>query len=522
MMENGKQNSALRDSSSMSPWQEISGLPSNDLSGGTAETRMIYDCLIIGAGITGITTALLLQREGISCVIAEARQPGFGTTGGTSAHLNTFFDATYPEVESDFGKEAAKLLAMGGKEAMGVIEDLVKELGIDCDLESKSAWLYAENEKESKQLQKILEAAKRAGIFVEAMDENLVPVPFDSVIRFHGQGQFHPLKYINGLLSEFLKLGGVLLENTRIVESNLEDGIYRVKSDPGTIRAKKIVYATHIPPGVNLMSLRNAPYRSYVLGLKLKDGNYPDGLAYDMQEPYHYFRTHVIEGQPYLIVGGEDHKTGHDDPKEAFQRLKDYADQYYAVESVAYQWSAQYYVPVDGLPYIGQLPGADEGTYVATGFNGNGMMFGTLSAKIISDLVLGNQNEYASLFSPSRMKPVAGFTEFVKENVDVAWHFIADRFSSTHLQTLTDLKSGEGRLVDFEGKKLAIYKDESGKVTALNPTCTHAGCTVQFNAAEQSWDCPCHGGRFDVSGKVLTGPPTIDLKTVIISYDQQP
>ncbi|WP_449437083.1 FAD-dependent oxidoreductase [Pedobacter steynii] len=381
---------------------------------------------------------------------------------------------------------------------------------------------FAENEKESKQLQQILEVSKRAGVSVEATKENLVPVPFYSVIRFEGQGQFHPLKYITGLLAEFLKLGGILLENTRIVESSFEEGIYSTKSDSGFLRAKKLVYATHIPPGVNLMSLRNAPYRSYVLGLKLKDGNYPEGLAYDMQEPYHYFRTHIIDGQPYLIVGGEDHKTGHDAPQEAFQRLKDYASQYYAVESVAYQWSAQYYIPVDGLPYIGQLPGAAEGTYVATGFNGNGMMFGTLSAKIISDLVLGNENEYVSLFSPSRMKPVAGFTEFVKENADVAWHFIADRFSSAHLQTLTDLKSGEGKLVDFEGKKLAIFKDDTGKVTALNPVCTHAGCTVQFNTAEQSWDCPCHGGRFDVSGSVLTGPPTRDLETVIVSYNKQP
>lgn len=519
-MENSKQNAALRDSTSTSPWQGIAGIGGDQTTATGNQAGKLYDCLIIGAGITGITTALLLQRAGLACVIAEARHAGFGTTGGTSAHLNTFFDATYPEVESDFGEEAAKLLAKGGKEAMGMIGGFVKELSIDCDLESKSAWLYAENEKESKQLQKILEASKRAGISVELTNENLIPVPFDSVIRFEDQGQFHPLKYINGLLAEFLKLGGALLENTRIKESTVEDGIYTTRSDSGTIRAKKIFYATHIPPGVNLMSLRNAPYRSYVLGLKLKDDNYPDGLVYDMQEPYHYFRTHVIEGQSYLIVGGEDHKTGHDDPEAAFQRLKDYASKYYAVDSVAYEWSAQYYVPVDGLPYIGHLPGAAEGTYVATGFNGNGMMFGTLSAKIISDLVWGNENEYAGLFSPSRMKPVAGFTEFVKENADVAWHFIADRFSSSNLQALSDLKSGEGKLVDFEGKKLAIYKNDSGKVTALNPTCTHAGCTVQFNAAERSWDCPCHGGRFDVSGKVLTGPPTIDLETVIISYDQ--
>lgn len=521
-MENSKDHSSLRDGASKSLWQEATGFNGLKQAGSVMESGKIYDCLIVGAGITGITTALMLQGSGLSCVIAEAQEPGFGTTGGTSSHLNTFFDATYPEVESDFGEESAKLLARGGKEAFNRIEGFVTALKIDCELEAKSAWLYAENEKESKQLQQILEASKRAGVAVEAADENVVPLPFDSVIRFQGQGQFHPLKYIHGLLEEFVKLGGVLLNHTPIRESSFDDGIHTSKSDSTAIRANKLFYATHIPPGINLMSLRNAPYRSYVLGLKLKDENYPHGLAYDMQEPYHYFRTHMIEGQPYLIVGGEDHKTGHGDPELAFQQLEDYVRQYFEVESIPYRWSAQYYVPVDGLPYIGQLPGAAAGTYIATGFNGNGMMFGTLSAKIITDLILENENEYASLFSPSRMKPVAGFTEFVKENADVAWHFIADRFSAAQLRTLSDLPSGEGKLVDFEGKKLAIYKDESGKVTALNPICTHAGCTVKFNAAEQSWDCPCHGGRFDLLGKVLNGPPAKDLETVMISYDLKP
>lgn len=521
-MESNKDDFSLRDSASVSPWQKGFGSFSDKLSSAVIDVEKVYDCLIIGAGITGITTALLLQRGGKNCVIVEAQQPGFGTTGGTSAHLNTFFDATYLEVESDFGEQSAKLLAQAGKEAFGMIEGFVKELDMDCDLETKSAWLFAEDEKQSKQLQEILEASVRAGVSVEATSENIVPVPFDSVIRFEQQGQFHPLKYIRGLLKDFVDLGGVLLEQTLIRENSFEDGIYIVKSDSLSIKAKKLVHATHIPPGVNLMSFENAPYRSYVLGLKLKDGNYPDGLAYDMQEPYHYFRTHVVDGQQYLIIGGEDHKTGHQDPELAFENLRNYASRYYAVESIAFQWSAQYYVPVDGLPYIGQLPGAADGTYVATGFNGNGMMFGTLSAKIISDLVLGNDNAYAALFSPSRIKPVAGFTDFVKENADVAWHFVKDRFSSEELQQVHELKAGEGKLVKFQGKKLAVYKDEAGKVTALNPNCTHAGCTVQFNAVERSWDCPCHGGRFDVSGKVLTGPPTTDLEKIMISYELQP
>lgn len=521
MTNKSKQGSVIqRDSATESIWQGNAGL--HDLLQTKSFNRdQVYDCLIVGAGITGITTALLLQQAGMKCIIAEAGSAGFGTTGGTSAHLNTFFDATYPEIESDFGVDAAKLVAKAGKEAFDLICNFVKDLKIDCDLEYKQAWLYAENEKESKQLIQILEASERAGLQVEITTENVVPVPFSTVIKFEQQGQFHPLKYISGLLAEYIALGGILLENTQIIAYEPQGDHQIAKSNSVDIKANKIVYATHIPPGINSLDLSNAPYRSYVIGLKLKNDQYPLGLAYDMQEPYHYFRTHIIDGQKYLLVGGEDHKTGHSDPGMAFENLKTYVSQYYKVESVDFEWSAQYYVPADGLPYIGQLPGADQDIFVATGFNGNGMMFGTLSGRIIADLILGKKNEYIQLFNPSRLKPLAGFKAFVKENADVAWHFLADRFSFEKLDELHKLKAGEGKLVKFGDRQLAIYKDTKGKITALNPTCTHAGCTVQFNQAEQSWDCPCHGGRFDISGKVLNGPPTQDLEKIIINYDFQ-
>jgi Rieske Fe-S protein len=184
---------------------------------------------------------------------------------------------------------------------------------------------------------------------------------------------------------------------------------------------------------------------------------------------------------------------------------------HYDVANVAYKWSSQYYVPIDGLPYIGKLPMAEERTYAATGFNGNGMMFGTLAAKIMSDQILGMESRYSELFDPSRIKPIAGFSEFVKENADVAWHFIADRFSTEELNTVADLKPEEGVVAELKGEKVAVYKDENGKVTALSPTCTHTGCIVKFNPSEKSWDCPCHGGRFDTEGKVITGPPRKNL-----------
>ncbi|RCH55203.1 oxidoreductase [Mucilaginibacter hurinus] len=474
----------------------------------------VYDVLVIGGGITGITTALLLQQQGKNVVLAEAKTIGFGTTGGTSAHLNTFFDATYPEIDSDFGADASKLLAQGGIEAMAFIEEMVKKYAIDCDHEYKDAYLFSQNEDESKQLDDILTSSNNAGIKVTQVDTNGVNVPFEKSILFKNQGQFHPLKYISKLAEEFVNAGGVILENTFINDIKSDDEIHIATSGDLSIKAFNMVYATHMPPGITLFNFNCAPYRSYVISVTLADDNYPDCLAYDMKEPYHYFRTHTVDGKKHLIVGGEDHKTGHDDPEKAFEELETYVRQHYKVTSVNHKWSSQYYVPADLLPFIGRLPMAANNVFAATGYNGNGMMFGTLAGKILADLIAGKQNPYAKLFSPSRIKPIAGFSEFVKENADVAYRFVTDRFSAEEIDSLKTLEKDSGAIVKYNDQKLAVYKDAEGGIHALSPVCTHAGCVVNFNASEKTWDCPCHGGRFDIDGNVLTGPPMKELKKV--------
>jgi glycine/D-amino acid oxidase-like deaminating enzyme/nitrite reductase/ring-hydroxylating ferredoxin subunit len=499
-----------RDSFTESPWQAINAELTTEVA---PDLDLVYDVTIIGAGITGITTALMLQKAGKNCIVIEAGTVGYGTTGGTSAHLNTFFDASYPEIETDFGEDAAKLLADSGKESLAQIKDFIDLYHIECDFEYKGAYLFSQTDKETKELIDLLEASRKAGIEAIEYQDNGVPVPFQMAIHFIDQGQFHPIKYLYALASEFVKYGGVILENSFVDDMTTDNDTHIAHVTDQKIKSRNLVWATHIPPGITPFSFRCAAYRSYVLGVKLKNDAYPIGLSYDMEEPYHYFRTHEIKGQKYLIIGGEDHKTGHDDPEKAFQNLEAYAQKYYRVESIPYRWSSQYYVPVDGLPYIGQLKN-ERTTYVATGFNGNGMVFGTLSAKIISDQILGIENKYAELYNPSRIKPLAGLSEFIKENADVAWHFIADKFKSEALDSIAALPLETGIITDLQGKKIALYKDEHGAITALDPVCTHAGCTVLYNHAEKSWDCPCHGGRFDIHGKVTTGPPRKDLKQI--------
>src|SRR6185312_12040780 len=509
------QNGTPRDGQLKSPW--LNGAAVSLKSAGA--TTEVYDALIVGAGITGITAALLLQKAGRKTLLADAHTIGFGTSGGTSAHINTFADTTYAEAESAFGEEGAQLFADAINEGKALIEQNIKTYGIDCDFEKKTAYVFAENEDEAKELDELYEGTKKVGVHIRYADEVPTPINYQKAVLLENQAQFHPIKYITALAQQFIKLKGTILENKMIESLEKNEEIHLAKAGDLNIRARSVVYATHIPPGITTLNFRCAPYRSYVLGVKLKGSNYPSALIYDMQEPYHYYRTHNIDGQNLLIAGGNDHKIGHQDPKKAFENLENYIRRHYQVSSVKYKWSSQYYIPADGFPYIGQLPDAAEGVYCATGFNGNGMMLGTISAKILSDLVTGIPSRYEKIFSPSRIKPIAGFTEFVKENADVVYHFVADRLSIKDTDSLTRLRPGSANVVEVDGKKVAAYRDEEGNFHTLNPVCTHAKCVVNWNAEEKSWDCPCHGARYDIDGKVLTGPATRGLEQINLTND---
>ena len=251
------------------------------------------------------------------------------------------------------------------------------------------------------------------------------------------------------------------------------------------------------------------------MAVKLKDGNYPDGLAYDMYDPYHYYRTQEVDGERFLIAGGEDHKTAHEEnTEECFRRLEAYLMKYYEIEEVSFKWSSQYFQPTDGLPYIGHLPGNPDNVFVATGFGGNGMTYSHVTALVLSDLITKGKSSYEILFDPNRIKPVAGFESFVKEAADVVAKFIGDRFAKTKIKELVELAPGEAKVVKYEGDSIALYKDENGGLHAVNPACTHINCIVGWNSAEQTWDCPCHGSRFSMDGEMFTAPARKDLEKI--------
>jgi glycine/D-amino acid oxidase-like deaminating enzyme/nitrite reductase/ring-hydroxylating ferredoxin subunit len=480
-----------------------------------------YDVVIAGGGITGISLGLQLQQAGLQCLVVEANNLGFGTTGGTTAHLNTLLDTPYNTIIRNFDEEKASLVARAARAAITLIQDTVKRYGIECGFEYNSAYLFAQDAKQEKELNDIVDACGKVGVAVSYTDAIPVGVGFTKAIEIPEQAKFSPLQYVYAIAKVFEEAGGVIVERERVISyTSREDEVtgkplIEVQTNNHTYIAGNLVFATHIPPGINILHFRCAPYRSYAMAVKLANNDYPAGLCYDMYEPYHYYRTQQIGNDTYFIAGGEDHKTAHEENTEScFNRLEAHVRKHFNVAEVVHKWSSQYYEPVDGLPYIGSLPGASGNVFAATGYGGNGITYSQVATLVLTDLITKGNSMYAGVFDPGRVKPVAGFTNFVKENTDVVKHLVGKLFSVKELESLADLANGEGRVIKYNDHKVALYKDDAGKLHAVDPTCTHAKCNVSWNIAEQSWDCPCHGARYTMNGIVLNGPSVEGLKKI--------
>lgn len=506
-----------RDGKKRSVWQIIDRqnfLTSN------AKHQENYDVIVVGAGITGISTALRLQQLGFSCLLVEAHTVGYGTTGGTSAHLNTVLDTPYTKLIELHGREKVNALVRAVKQAWTEIERNVRRYQIECDFKITEGCIYATKDQQVVQLEKIREAIDSVGIPVSDLDPSSLPVESKAAIQFGRQGSFHPLKYIFGLLRVYLELGGELSENTCIgdVVPTAEGRLIVRSSHKQNFIAKKVVYATHTPPGIQLMNFRLVPYRSYIQVFDLSDQHtYWDQLMYDLEEPFHYFRAVWLQNRSCLMVGGQDHKTAHHtDEAENFRDLETFVRDRCPVGTKLFEWSSQFYESQDYLPFIGKYPNASrKNEFLATGFGGNGMIFGTLSALVLGDLIQGKANEFETLLSPSRVGPMKSLPNIFSTNIGVVKRFVGDRFTSNKFTK--SLNRGKGAVVNIDGDMIGVAKTLDGRYHFVDAVCRHAGCVVQWNTAEQSWDCPCHGARYAPDGTVLNGPAVLDLKQLDIS-----
>ncbi len=475
------------------------------------EQNLHVDVAIVGGGMTGITAALLLARAGKRVAVLEAKTVGEGVTGYTTGHMTAIVDTRYQTIASKFGEDGARLVARSSYAAIDLVEGFVNEFGIDCGFERHTGYLYSEDDKGVTQLRKEVETMQQIGL--EGAFTEYVPLPFPTKagIAFPRQAQIDAFRYVQALAQEAAKAGVQIFENTRA--TNTQDGEpCSVPTEHGPqVSATDVIMATHAPIR-NLLTLqqRIMPYRSYVLAVRAERTPEQVGLYWDAYEPYHYTRAYSAAEPDLLLIGGEDHPTGQqDDTEEPYRRLEQYAKDRFGVKEIVYRWSSQVYEPVDGLPLIGLQP-FDKHVYVGTGYSGNGMTFSNIAAMIISDTILGCSNPYAELYDSTRVDLLAAAGGLTAKTANVTVNSISSFFQKDG-SDVEEVARGEGKVLQMGIDKVAVYRDDDGAVHAISPYCTHAKCVVNWNNAEKSWDCPCHGGRFSPTGEVIEGPPPRDL-----------
>ncbi len=507
-------------------WYDVASVPAYPKPpGGTHRA----DVVVVGAGISGLTTAYLLAKAGKSVVVLDEGPIASGQSGRTSAHLASEVDDRYFEIERHHGEDGAKMAYDSHSSAIDLIERIARDEQIDCDFKRLNAYLFPLPSDPKDILGKEWAAAKRAGFRdAELLDQHSLrgwgPSP---CIRFGDQARFHPLKYLVGLAKAIDKLGVKIYVGCRVKDVSGADPKQHTPAtatiDDGSskFQADAIVVATNTPAPINDwfgIYTKQASYRTYMVGLKVPRGSIDDVLYWDTGDPYHYVRLEAThrpdEGDSgnssdILLVGGEDHKTGQFPASEdPFKKLELWTREKFSMAGeVVTRWSGQVQEPADYVAFIGKAPTKGENVYVITGDSGMGLTHGTLGAILISDLIQGRSNPWVKLYDPGRK---TFDSDFIKENLNVAARY-TELLTPGEVKSPQEIQPGEGAVIREGLKKLAVYKDPSGHVTQCSAICTHLQCVVHWNPVEKSWDCPCHGSRFDPQGKVLMGPAIDDL-----------
>ncbi len=477
------------------------------------------DVAIVGGGIAGVTIAYCLTMVGKKVALVEDGFIGSGETSRTTAHLVNALDDRFYELERLFGEDQAKLIAQSHTAAIDFIENVIAKEKIDCDFRRLNGYLFRHPSDDPENLTKELEAATRAGLTVSMTDLVLYKAGVHKAIRFSDQACFHPLKYLKGLCEAIVKNGGDIYTNTHAKEI---DNTGLTTDEGYKINADHIVVATNSPVNNKYkMHLKQYPYRTYVIGARIRKGLAMDALLWDTGDfntnsripPYHYVRTESLnDNYDLLIVGGEDHATGLADAENKseesrYRLLENWAKEHFeGVEEVVYKWSGQVIEPMDSLAYIGHNPGDSKNIYIATGDSGNGMTHGTIAGILIRDLVTGKENKWEKLYDPSRFKLFKAGGTFFGEFIGGFVNYLKTKPGHEDESALAELKPGSGKVIEFDGQKIGAYRDENSGLHFVGAECTHLGCIVKWNNDEKSWDCPCHGSRFTYNGKVLNGP----------------
>lgn len=485
---------------------------------GILENDTNADVCIIGAGICGLTTAYYLCKEGYRVIVIDKENIANGVTGHTTAKITSQHGLIYSYLSKEYGINFAKKYYEANEQAIKNIEEIIQKNSIECDFEKKNSYIYTEKEEELDKIKEEIEALKNISHLENFKAEN-IDLPFKTLggVEFKNQAEFNPLKYIKGLVKYILNKKGRIYENTLCIDVKKENEEFTIFTETNKIYAKCVVIATQYPfikiPGLYFLKMYQAS--SYVIGVQTNE-KLPEGMYINVEEPKLSFRTAIDkEKNKILLIGGAGHKTGKKITyEETYEILEKRAKELYEDAKIKYKWSTRDAITLDKIPYIGELSSIYENMYVATGFNKWGMTSSNVAANIIVEKIKGNGSIYDEIFKARRFKPIENKGEVKNMIVDSVKGIIGDRIKSEKIE-IDEIKNNSGGIVDIDGEKVGIYKNEEGKIYKIDPVCTHLGCILEWNDVDKTWDCPCHGSRFDKYGKNIYGPAIKNIKEKI-------
>jgi glycine/D-amino acid oxidase-like deaminating enzyme/nitrite reductase/ring-hydroxylating ferredoxin subunit len=478
--------------------------------------NITVDVAIVGAGISGITTAYLLTKAGFKVALLEAGRILNGTTGHTTAKITAQHDLIYDEFIHHFGEEKARLYYEANRDALQFIKQTVQDNQIRCDFSEQDAYIYTNSDNYTDKITNEFKAYEKLGIPGSLVAQLPLSIPIKAAVRMNSQAQFNPVLYLLHLVEYITGHGGKIYEQTTAMTVEKGTPPQVTTKDGFTVACNDTVSCSHFPffGGGGFYFARMYADRSYLMGIRT-DKDFPGGMYLSAEEPKRSIRyTQTDNGGRLIIIGGEGHKTGQGICTiQHYEALETFGEDVFGIKEIAYRWSAQDLVTMDKLPYIGQTTSDTPHHYIATGYRKWGMSSGTAAALLLKDLIMGKENKYAQLYTPSRFYADPSLKTLIVENVDVAKHLIAGKLEIVRTSP-DELGNDEGAAVTINGKRAGAYRDQQGRLHVVDTTCTHMGCEVEWNDGERTWDCPCHGSRFSYNGEVLEGPAKKPLKII--------
>ncbi|NLJ40317.1 MAG: FAD-dependent oxidoreductase [Clostridiales bacterium] len=476
------------------------------------DTDIETDILIIGGGLAGLSCAFQLLNQGFQIAVLEGNRILNGTTGHTTAKVTSQHGLIYSKIQGQMGHELAQQYADANQWAIQEIKRLSEEYSIDCDFVNEPAFNYTQQNKNLKKINDEVEVASSLGIkasFVNAIPFNLT---IKGAVRFEDQGRFHPIKFGQALAKYASEHGVQIFEKSRVVHIEENSGYVVTTAQGKRVTAKKVIIATNYPfynkHGAYFARIYSE--RAYALAIKAIE-KFPGGMYINVDNPARSLRNQDTKDGELILVVGEHHKTGQGrSTVRHYEALADFADSLFTVEDIPYRWSTQDCMTLDGVPYVGNYTSNTPNLYIATGFQKWGMTNSIVSSAILKDLIVTGKSPWQDIYNPSRKTLAASAKNFIVENINVAEQLIDGKLSQ--LPGRGDFKPGEAKILRVKGNRIGVFRDRQGDFHIVNTTCTHMGCELNWNSAESTWDCPCHGSRFTYDGQVLSGPAAEPLK----------